>query len=131
VGIKRKKVTFFPDFTNKDFWPLFEKPEPIKNALPDWYRKQRIGGEAGFFKSDMSNLDLTFKACIPFYDSLTCGYYLKLPMDIQVHQVNGRPRLSWNLKFEFVVERSLEHNLPTPLGCSTDVFGWKFYHGFS
>jgi hypothetical protein len=48
-------------------------PEPIKINIPEWYKK---------LKHNKNNL--TIKGCVPFLDTLTTGYLLKIPQDIEV-----------------------------------------------
>jgi hypothetical protein len=58
----------------------YPKPEPIKLNLPEWYKDLKY------------NIDsLTIKGCIPFLESMTTGYILKLPQDF---------RLRWNVEVE-------------------------------
>jgi hypothetical protein len=52
---------------NEDF------PTPIKTNIPEW------------FKNLNHSVDrFTIKGCLPFLDTLTTGYLLKLPMDIRI-----------------------------------------------
>lgn len=48
-------------------------PIPCKLNIPDWYKKleHKIG-------------NLTIKGCMPFLDTLTSGYILKMPVDFYV-----------------------------------------------
>ena len=48
-------------------------PTPVKTNLPSWYKK-------------LSNQDddMTVKKCMPFLETLTSGYLLKLPLDIKI-----------------------------------------------
>jgi len=48
-------------------------PTPIKLNIPDWYKKL-----------EHSVLKKTVKGCIPFLDTLTTGYLLKMPQDFFV-----------------------------------------------
>jgi hypothetical protein len=68
-----------------------EQPIPIKLNIPEWYKK---------LKHTKDNL--TVKGCIPFMESLTTGYLLKLPQDINVR---------FNL--EFTNEKTKEKKLDT------------------
>ena len=49
----------------KDSYPI-----PAKNNLPEWYKKL-----------DHTWPDKTVKGCVPFLDSMSAGYILKLPQD--------------------------------------------------
>ena len=49
-------------------------PVPIKLNIPDWYKKMKHG-----FGNQ------TVKGCIPFLDTLTTGYLLKVPQDYRIN----------------------------------------------
>ena len=53
----------------------YPKPEPIKLNLPEWYKNLKYGQSAE---------NRTIKGCIPFLESLTTGYLLKLPQDFHL-----------------------------------------------
>tara|TARA_R100001591_G_scaffold75106_1_gene82970 strand:+ start:739 stop:1485 length:747 start_codon:yes stop_codon:yes gene_type:complete len=56
-----------------------DQPVPIKLNIPEWYKK---------LKHDLSQR--TIKGCMPFLDSLTTGYLLKVPVDIIIkHNVKN------------------------------------------
>ena len=50
---------------NKDNLPV-----PIKINIPDWFKKL-----------EHSPTNITIKGCIPFLETLTAGYLLKMPLD--------------------------------------------------
>ena len=55
-------------------------PTPIKLNIPEWYKKL----EHSFEKA-------TIKGCMPFLDTLTSGYLLKMPQDFNVrHNVKNK-----------------------------------------
>jgi len=60
--------------SHEDYVSLKEDyPEPIKLNIPEWFKKLKHSSE-----------DKTIKGCIPFLDSLTSGYLLKVPQDIHI-----------------------------------------------
>jgi hypothetical protein len=65
---------------HEDYFALKEDyPIPSKYNIPEWYKKL-----------DHSILNKTVKGCMPFLDSLTSGYLLKMPQDFHVrHNVNN------------------------------------------
>ena len=65
---------------HSDYLSLKEDyPIPAKLNIPEWYKKL----EHGF-------LNMTVKGCMPFLDSLTAGYILKMPQDFHVrHNVDN------------------------------------------
>jgi hypothetical protein len=64
----------------EDYFSLKEDyPIPIKLNIPEWYKKldHKIG-------------EMTIKGCMPFLDTLTSGYLLKMPQDFHVkHNVDN------------------------------------------
>ena len=64
---------------HEDYFVLKEDyPTPIKLNIPEWFKKL-----------EHSVLDKTVKGCMPFLDSLTSGYLLKIPQDFHVrHNVD-------------------------------------------
>jgi hypothetical protein len=54
-------------------------PEPIKLSVPDWFKKLNHSVD-----------NQTIKGCMPFLDTLTTGYVLKLPQDLYInHNVDN------------------------------------------
>tara|TARA_R100001591_G_scaffold9222_1_gene15870 strand:+ start:513 stop:1247 length:735 start_codon:yes stop_codon:yes gene_type:complete len=53
---------------NKDLYPI-----PCKLNIPEWFKK---------LEHTFDNM--TVKGCMPFLDSLTTGYILKIPTDLQI-----------------------------------------------
>lgn len=74
------------EFVCNEAYPGFEddKPIPSKLNIPDWYKKL-----------EHHYLDPTIKGCMPFLDSLTIGYILKMPQDFALrHNIlneEGKP----------------------------------------
>ena len=65
---------------HEDYFVLEEDyPIPAKLNIPEWYKKL-----------EHSMLNRTVKGCMPFLDTLTSGYLLKMPQDFYVrHNVNN------------------------------------------
>jgi len=62
-------------FTFKEDYPI-----PVKLNIPEWYKKL-----------DHTILNKTVKGCMPFLDTLTSGYLLKVPQDFNVrHNVDNK-----------------------------------------
>tara|TARA_R110000824_G_scaffold13570_6_gene58939 strand:+ start:448 stop:1200 length:753 start_codon:yes stop_codon:yes gene_type:complete len=60
--------------TTKEYFSLKEDyPIPTKINIPKWYKKL-----------EHSNEKRTIKGCIPFLETLTMGYILKMPQDIHI-----------------------------------------------
>ena len=66
---------------HEDYFALKEDyPIPTKLNIPEWYKKLEHSLE-----------NKTVKGCIPFLDSLTAGYLLKIPQDFHVkHNVDNK-----------------------------------------
>lgn len=66
---------------HEDYFALKEDyPTPIKLNIPEWYKKL-----------EHNVLNLTIKGCMPFLDTLTSGYLLKIPQDFHVrHNVDNK-----------------------------------------
>jgi len=66
---------------HEDYFALKEDyPTPIKLNIPEWYKKL-----------EHNILNKTVKGCMPFLDTLTSGYLLKIPQDFNVrHNVDNK-----------------------------------------
>jgi hypothetical protein len=75
-----KEIEFI---AHEDYFALKEDyPTPIKLNIPEWYKKL-----------EHTILYPTIKGCIPFLDTLTSGYLLKIPQDFYVrHNVNNKDK---------------------------------------
>ena len=77
---------------HEDYFALKEDyPIPIKLNIPEWYKKL-----------DHSILNKTIKGCMPFLDTLTSGYLLKMPQDFYVrHNVDNKNEKGEEFKDSF------------------------------
>jgi hypothetical protein len=77
---------------HEDYFALKEDyPIPAKLNIPDWYKKL-----------NHTILNKTVKGCMPFLDSLTSGYLLKMPQDFHVrHNVINKNDLGEEFKDSF------------------------------
>jgi hypothetical protein len=66
---------------HEDYFALKEDyPTPIKLNIPEWYKKL-----------EHSFISKTVKGCMPFLDTLTTGYLLKMPTDFYVrHNIDNK-----------------------------------------
>jgi hypothetical protein len=66
---------------HEDYFALKEDyPIPTKLNIPEWYKKL-----------EHTILNKTIKGCMPFLDTLTSGYLLKMPQDFNVrHNVDNQ-----------------------------------------
>jgi len=77
---------------HEDYFALKEDyPIPIKLNIPEWYKKLEHSVE-----------EKTVKGCMPFLDTLTSGYLLKIPQDFNVrHNVDGKNENKEEIKDSF------------------------------
>jgi len=77
---------------HEDYFALKEDyPIPVKLNIPEWYKKL-----------EHTILDKTIKGCMPFLDSLTAGYLLKMPQDFNVrHNVDSKNEKGEDFKDSF------------------------------
>jgi hypothetical protein len=85
-----KKVIEFS--AQEDYFALKEDyPTPIKLNIPEWYKKL----EHTFFNKSV-------KGCMPFLDTLTSGYLLKMPQDFNLrHNVYNKNEKGEEFKDSF------------------------------
>jgi len=84
-----KEIEFI---AHEDYFALKEDyPIPMKLNIPEWYKK--LEHRLGY---------MTAKGCMPFLDSLTCGYLLKMPQDFYIrHNVNNKNEKGEEFKDSF------------------------------
>ena len=77
---------------HEDYFALKEDyPIPTKLNIPDWYKKL-----------EHSVTHVTIKGCMPFLDTITSGYLLKMPQDFHVrHNVNNKNEKGEEFKDSF------------------------------
>jgi hypothetical protein len=77
---------------HEDYFKLKEDyPIPAKLNIPEWYKK---------LEHTLTNK--TIKGCMPFLDSLTAGYLLKMPQDLYVkHNVDNKNEKGEEFKDSF------------------------------
>jgi len=77
---------------HEDYFALEEDyPTPIKLNIPEWYKKL-----------EHTTSNKTVKGCMPFLDTLTSGYLLKMPQDFDVrHNVDNKNDKGMGFKDSF------------------------------
>ena len=77
---------------HEDYFALKEDyPIPTKLNIPEWYKKL-----------EHTILNKTVKGCMPFLDSLTAGYLLKMPQDFYIrHNVDSKNEKGEEFKDSF------------------------------
>ena len=102
---------------------------PIKNNIPEWYKKTKrfdIGNTKPSFAFD----NPSFKICQSFLDTFLTGYSIPLVSDIMVSQTIDGPIIEWRTDNKILTEREVGPNelLPTPAGHSEKHFAWFLQH---
>ena len=83
---------------------LFEDnfPIPAKLNIPTWFKNLKTQKEYA-----------TIKSCIPFLDSLTAGYILKMPQDFYVkHNIKNKDN-RLDSSYRFAINDLMQHQLST------------------
>lgn len=133
-GIGMKLIKFF---RNRKHFVDIGTPMPVKQAVPEWYRK----AESTYFENGVQSPGL--KKCMPYMDALLSGYVLTLPADVYVSKTDsGDLSITWNGPEElgsFIAERPKElgATMPRPAGhyenhlVWSGFWGWKTPRGYS
>lgn len=69
-------------------------PKPAKREIPDWYKHMEayIDGKREAYADDRGFSSSTIKKCMPVYDSITAGYIIYSPVDVEVSR---NPEGNW------------------------------------
>ena len=106
-----------------------DAPIPASQGIPDWYRNSpaKTTHANAKFGRDMS----TLKACTPFLDSITAGYFLTAPDDIFVStKPNGEKEFTYLLPTTNTFEQESEGRvgyLPVPAGYHKNIWRASLY----
>jgi hypothetical protein len=106
---------------HEDYFALKEDyPIPAKLNIPEWYKKL-----------EHSVLNKTVKGCMPFLDTLTSGYLLKLPQDFNVrHNIKNEKGENDSFQtFGLYDQSSLLHAKQINLNSGIDIHGIRQLEG--
>lgn len=132
--MKKKIIEFCYVENGKDH--LVPLPKPAKNFIPKWYKDGKLYTNSD--KPSYSNPEsyghpnTSYKACMPFLDSLTTGYMIYTYCDIIVEIRDGNPYINWGVDIAPLVERPRDTNAdtrPTPPYHYENDFAWIMRHG--
>lgn len=110
-------------------WQVAPRPFPIKQALPDYMRKEppyiiseeNPDGTRLIVDNLISNA--SFKKCTPMLDSLITGYAIPLWSDVQIRYKNNEPYITWRVKHPvFELHGYNTRNITPPTGYNSQVF---------
>jgi len=107
---------------------------PAKEVIPKWYKDtERIVNLENKKILNILPLKKSFKACLPFLESLQTGYMIPLSVDIAVKQTEGGPSITYQELFKkpIILRDDYQNNkLPTPNGYSNLHFAWDLHVSF-
>jgi hypothetical protein len=124
----KNKILFIPSDTELEHTVFVEKPSSAKNYLPTWWKEQKLTLQ-NQNNEEFIPPTLSFKACMPFLDSLISGYMLTTFQDIYVSNTNGMQSLTWKALPTPLIDRDVSKTLPVPVGCSDAHFAWRMHFG--
>lgn len=117
-----KFIRFFSD-PEYDF---LGQPEPMKNFIPEWYRKAEAT-----WTDDNGEVNMGLKKCMPYLDTLISGYAITTPADFYVAEnEDGSLKISWDgpeSLGSFIMERPavLGATMPRPAGHHPNHLVWS------
>jgi hypothetical protein len=71
-------------------------PIPAKSSIPDWYKELNSYTDNKKIPNGNGGTSATIKKCIPVFDAITAGYFIKLPADVFVTQKEDGPYYEWS-----------------------------------
>ena len=100
----KKNILFRPQ--DKLVQEIIDPPKPTTIFFPKWYKNlSQYTNKENKLKIFNHSINATAKKCIPLMDSITAGYTVTVPADIQVStDENGNKVLSWATKDYQLVE---------------------------
>jgi hypothetical protein len=111
-------------------------PEPVsaKEVIPKWYKdlsRYSVGDKLSIDSSGGANMGV--KACMPFLDSLTSGYIIKLHCDILVEwQDDDNFTMKWTSDMPPLTSRgeAIGKSIPTTEGYTPFLQAWEIKYCF-
>lgn len=74
-------------------------PKPASECIPDWYKKQTSYSDNKKITFLSGRVNSTIKKCIPIFDSITSGYIIFCPFDIQITKKENGYEFIWSQRF--------------------------------
>lgn len=111
-------VQMYAQLTN-----IVPEPEQATKNVPTWYKEQP--SIAGSDIPDRGVMRLTVKKCQPFFDAMSMGYILKVPVDIYIDTTDGNVNIqlpaSINKYYSLLIgEHGIEQVSHLPI--DTDIY---------
>lgn len=114
-------------FFSEPEYDYLGSPEPMKNFIPEWYRK----AEATWTDED-GEVNMGLKKCMPYLDTLISGYTLTTPADFYISESeeDGSLKIAWDgpeSLGSFIMERPaiLGATMPRPAGHHPNHLVWS------
>lgn len=107
------KIQFEPAFDGADL--MYSPPIPAARIIPGWYKEMPLtfDNQKMQLVDNGRGVNATVKACPPFMDSLTSGYILTLPCDVEISiNDNGGLDFNWMADIEGLITSHSPDQLP-------------------
>lgn len=98
---------------------------PAKAHVPQWYKNIPLttDNQRKFRLDRNGNKTHSVKACVPFFDAMTTGYFLTTQQDLQVELVDGKPEIAWPNQPPPLQMREVSH-MQVPSGYHRTEYIW-------
>lgn len=98
-----KKIKFQP--ISKKFEKILDPPTPAIKKIPSWYKNMSNRTYPNINQTTLVDgaVNSSMKMCSPVFDSMTAGYTINLPCDVEfVPEENNFYRVMWRTSWEVV-----------------------------
>lgn len=123
---KTEKIQFTPELEVYEILEAY--PKPASSYLPKWFKEmpEKINQESKNILFEDNVLNSTVKRCAPFLDSLTSGYMVPLPADVQVSTELNSYRISWSTTFKVADTHSISQVYTLPISNEYEPIPYKW-----
>jgi hypothetical protein len=132
MKLNKKHMQFWAETSGvKNLCP---EPVPAKELVPKWYKDlSRYSGANKLMITDTGAANMSVKSCMPFLDTLTSGYIIKLHCDILVEwQDDDNFTMQWTSDMPPLTARSksVADSVPTANGYTPFSQAWEIKYCF-
>lgn len=99
------KITFLASYPELD--GVFPEPEPTSRHIPQWYKNQPSMIDD---KIEHGTMKLTVKKCQAFFDAMSLGYVLKMPVDLYIDTTQERMEIQLPTEMNQYRSKILSHH---------------------
>jgi hypothetical protein len=103
-----KTIEFIPAFDFVDYIDI-NAPIPATRSIPEWYKNLNLYTDQNYklFINPNRQNNLTAKACVPLIDSMSIGYIITMPCDVEVVDPNVYGyKFVWGVDWDVIGEHS-------------------------